>query len=279
MTIPFKSMSVSEELARNLEIVEIKAWTDFYRSAPEQLANDLGIFVESSASTCSTIVSKIDVLAFNRAIGMGLEVPLSNSMITAQRDLFENKGVSRFFIQMCPVAASQRVIDLLLSHRFKHHNNWVKLIRDTSEPASVETDLRVEQIGPDRARDFASILVTSFEWPDIFGDWIESAVGLDNWRFYLAFDGAEPVATGAIYINGEYGWIDFASTLQSHRGRGAQGAILTRRIKDAAAAGCKWLTVETAEQTPEKSAPSYRNMLRFGFEVAYLRANYIYTFE
>jgi len=272
-------MSVSEKLARNLELIEIRAWTEFYRSAPEHLAKDLGISVDSSDSACSTIVSKIDVLAFNRTIGLGLEEPFSSSVIAAQRELFRGKGVSRFFIQVCPVVATGQSIDLLQSHGFKHHNNWVKLIRDTSEAEPVTTDLRVEQIGPDRARDFARVLVTAFEWPDIFSGWIESAIGLDNWRFYIAFDGAEPVATGAIYINGKYGWIDFASTLQSHRGRGAQSSILAKRIKDAASAGCKWLTVETAEQTPEKSAPSYRNMRRYGFEVAYLRPNYIYTFE
>jgi hypothetical protein len=37
------------------------------------------------------------------------------------------------------------------------------------------------------------------------------------------------------------------------------------------------LVVETAEDTPEKGAPSFRNMLRFGFQVAYVRPNFIYT--
>ncbi len=52
--------------------------------------------------------------------------------------------------------------------------------------------------------------------------------------------------------------------------------MLARRIRDAAEAGCEMLVVETAEDRPDKPAPSYRNQLRFGFQVAYVRPNYIY---
>jgi hypothetical protein len=86
------------------------------------------------------------------------------------------------------------------------------------------------------------------------------------------------MATAAVYCRGEYAWIDFASTLPGYRGRGGQAALLARRIADGAALGCKWLVVETAEATPEKPAPSYRNMRRYGFEVAYVRPNYLYKF-
>ena len=34
--------------------------------------------------------------------------------------------------------------------------------------------------------------------------------------------------------------------------------------------------VETAEDTPQRNAPSYRNMLSFGFREVYVRPNYIY---
>jgi hypothetical protein len=40
--------------------------------------------------------------------------------------------------------------------------------------------------------------------------------------------------------------------------------------------GCSLIVVETAEQTKDKPAPSFCNMRRFGFEVAYARPNYIF---
>ena len=66
------------------------------------------------------------------------------------------------------------------------------------------------------------------------------------------------------------------ATRPSHRRRGAQGALLARRIRDAADLGCRWLVTETGEDLPERPNPSFRNMLRTGFELAYQRANYLF---
>ena len=58
-------------------------------------------------------------------------------------------------------------------------------------------------------------------------------------------------------------------------GRGAQSALIARRIRDAAAAGCDCLMVETAQEREDYPVPSYHNLLKFGFQVAYMRPNYI----
>ena len=100
-------------------------------------------------------------------------------------------------------------------------------------------------------------------------------VGRSGWRHYMAFDGDTPVATGACFIYRETAWIGFAATRTEYRNRGAQSAILAQRINDARESGCALINVETAEQTPEKEAPSYRNMRRYGFEIAYIRPNYL----
>jgi GNAT superfamily N-acetyltransferase len=94
----------------------------------------------------------------------------------------------------------------------------------------------------------------------------------------MAYDGGKAVSTGALFVSGEAAWLDFATTLPEYRGRGAQAALLARRIVDAAELGCRYLVVETAEDTPQRGAPSHRNMLRFGFQEAYARPNYIHTF-
>jgi len=42
------------------------------------------------------------------------------------------------------------------------------------------------------------------------------------------------------------------------------------------ALGCKWFVTETGEETADEPNPSYHNMLRSGFELAYLRPNYVH---
>jgi GNAT superfamily N-acetyltransferase len=162
---------------------------------------------------------------------------------------------------------------------FHHYNNWIKLYRDVTLLTPVRTDLAIREIGTEYGDAFGRIIVASFEWPDRLYPWVGATVGRPGWHHYMAFDGETPVATGAVYCRGEVGWIDFASTLSSHRGRGAQAALVEQRIRDAAALGCKWLIVETAEETPDKPAPSFRNMVRYGFKAAYARPNYLFQFE
>ena len=84
-----------------------------------------------------------------------------------------------------------------------------------------------------------------------------------------------PIAGAALYQHEGVADLWGAATIPEYRGRGAQGALMVRRINDAAAVGCRWLVSETVEETAENPNPSYHNMLRLGFEIAYLRPNYV----
>src|SRR5262249_41872737 len=101
-------------------------------------------------------------------------------------------------------------------------------------------------------------------------------VGREGWQHFVAYDGDTSAGTGALYIKNKIGWLGIAGTLASHRKRGAQGAIMAARIRAAAEAGCEWVITETGEDLPHHPNPSYHNMLRTGFNLAYQRANYLY---
>jgi ribosomal protein S18 acetylase RimI-like enzyme len=87
-----------------------------------------------------------------------------------------------------------------------------------------------------------------------------------------------PVGTAAFYDAGDgFAWLDFSTTHPDYRKRGVQAALLIHTMNAAREAGCRTLVIETAEDTPRKVAPSYRNAIKFGFEEAYVRPNYIHT--
>jgi GNAT superfamily N-acetyltransferase len=101
-----------------------------------------------------------------------------------------------------------------------------------------------------------------------------------GWHLYAAFEGDAPVAMAALYVDeastgAPVGYVGPAVTLPAHRGRGAQGALIARRIRDAKTLGCTLLVTETAEDRPGRSVPSFRNMQRCGFHLAYRRPNYL----
>ena len=86
-----------------------------------------------------------------------------------------------------------------------------------------------------------------------------------------------PIAAAAMFIAGEAAWFGSAATDAAHRRRGAQQALVVRRLHDARQAGCTWVSVETAEDTVTRDAPSFRNLRRLGFTIAYRRPNYLWT--
>jgi GNAT superfamily N-acetyltransferase len=268
---------VASALMRGLEDIEIAAWTDWYRAASPGSTDRCGLEFVESGSAISGLASKADVLALNRIVGLGLDGPVSPADLDEIITRYTDAGVARFFVQVNPAAEDGGLRSLLVDRGFEHYNNWVKLHRGVAPVSDVSTDLTVRLIGADRADAFGRNVAECFGWPEDVGGWVADLVGRQGWRHYMAFDGPKPVATGSLYSRGGYAWIDFATTLPDYRGRGAQSAILAQRITDAATLGCRTVAVETAEETPEKPAPSYRNMVRHGFRQSFLRPNYIYV--
>jgi hypothetical protein len=273
-----KNIRLSSKFLNDLEKTEIRIWNEFYKYADNTTSVALGIDLESAKSLSVLIASKLDILAMNRVIGLGLNKKAAHQQIKDIISRYKNAGVPRFFVQLHPLARPDTLPAMLTEHGFSHYNNWVKLYREIDAPLPQPADLDVREVGPDEGKAFAEIVSTSFGWPDTIRPMIKAAIGEPGWHFYMAYDNGIPIATGANYIDGRYCWIDFAATLAEHRGKGAQTALAVRRIQDANKLGCKWLVVETAEQTPGKEAPSYRNMIRLGFKVAYVRPNYIMKF-
>ncbi len=264
------------DLIRAMELAEVAAWSQFFEAATPETVETSGIKLFRAGSAVAVFATEFDVLAFNRILGLGLNKVSVQEELEHLLPAAMSSGVSRFFVQINPLADTPELCAWLESQGLEYYNNWVRLHRDTSPVEGVKTDLRIEQIGEYHAEAFGRIITDSFEWPEGITNMGADLIGLPGWYHYLAFDGMKPVATAGMYVNGKTVWIDFAATLADYRGCGAQGALLQRRAADAAAQGGKYLVVETAQQKPDKPAPSYRNMIRYGFREDYLRPNFIW---
>lgn len=260
-----------------LEKVEIAAWDDFYRSADKATAEKEKIFVDQIGNASLTSIGTSDVLALNRVIGFGHDDPDPEGTLRKIVQFYKASGAPRLFIQLSPFAPKS-VIGILEANGFAYRNNWIKLHRSTENIPKAKTDLDVRAVDSAAGEDFARVITDAFGWPSAGSLLLSSFVGREGWKHYIAYDGDTAAGTAAMYIHEEYAWVDFAATVADYRGRGVQSALMVRRITDAAALGVKHLVVETAEQTAEKEAPSYRNMIRLGFEIAYTRPNYFLEF-
>jgi hypothetical protein len=148
---------------------------------------------------------------------------------------------------------------------------WHKFSRGV-EPLAARTELSIEEARS--ADDFGSTIAGGFGLPAVVGDWMTELVGRDGWHCFVGYDGGRPITAGALFVDGDAGWLGMGATLPEARGRGGQGGLFAARIARAAELGLTRLVTETGAPRDGQPGPSYRNMLRAGFEVVYERPNY-----
>lgn len=221
---------------------------------------------------------RFDILAFNRVVGFGMgEAQLSAALMEEVKAFYRDQGVPRFFVQVPPSDRSGSVRSLLEECGGRHYNDWVKLLRPADAPLrKAHSALDVRPFGPDRASEYARLMELGFGWPEGAGRFFADAVGRPGYRHYIALYRGAPVAAAALYIHGELASMAGAATLPEFRNQGAQNRLLEVRLTVARQSGCRWLVTETARELPGKPVPSFRNMRRNGFRVAYYRPNYLF---
>jgi hypothetical protein len=270
------SKLLPQDIARLVEGGEGEAWAEMFLSAPADVVADFGLRVERVGSAIALITKKMDLMLFNRVIGLGVMEPATEAMVDHIVALYHRAGIQNFAVQLSPTAQPSALPAWLEARSLPRRDNWAKVYRGVEAPPEVPTSLRIECIGSEHAAAFASVACSAFGMPDTLRPWLATPVGGPGWRHYLAWDGDLPVATGALYVRDQVGWLGVGSTLPSHRRQGAQGAILAQRIRDGIELGCRWLITETDEDTHDHPNPSYHNIRRTGFKLAYQRPNYIF---
>jgi hypothetical protein len=267
-------VSIDRDRAALLEEVELAAIRSIVDAAAPDLAERLGLRHAPLGRAGAVVAASCDVPLLNRAIGLGLLAPGDAAAVDQVVGLWAGTGLT-YLVQVVPHAETPDLRAALEERGLARLDAWAKVWRDAAPAPAAATDLRVEAVGRERAADVARILCAGFGLPEAVGGLFASVLGRDGWHTYMAFDGDAPVATGSLFVRGRVGALQAAATLPSHRRRGAQGALVAHRIRDGLALGCRMFVAEAAEDTPEAPNPSYHNLLRAGFRLAYLRRNYV----
>ncbi|CCQ74826.1 GNAT family N-acetyltransferase [Magnetospira sp. QH-2] len=210
----------------------------------------------------------------NRTIGLGQASPATRRDVEAICAHYRDAGIGRWFVQVAPDAQPAALPQWLTDEDLKPMRRWMKFTHDGQSLPQAATDLAIREIDRDHAADFARIVNESFEMDAAAESGLAGLVGRPGWHIFMAFEGDTPAAAGALFIKDGVGWCDWGATDPAFRCRGAQSAILARRIKTAFENGCRLLGTCTGEDVPGDPQHSYRNIERSGFKAAYLRDNY-----
>lgn len=255
-----------------LERAESEAWAEIQGNVSDTFRDRFGIRVHRVGGTVSLVAPLTDMLALNRVWLPGDAAALHESVLDKVTALFREAGAPRFVVHWPPTALPVEATEWFMDRGFRTGHPMAKLCRDTSAPVANTSACEIAEIGITEAEQFGAIAALGNELPPFMAPGFTSTIGLAGWRHYLAMDDGIPIAAAALRVAGNIGWCGFAGTLPAYRSRGAQTALLARRVHDAAAAGCAWVTCETMADTAERPSQSFRNMTRLGFQVGYLRA-------
>jgi hypothetical protein len=146
---------------------------------------------------------------------------------------------------------------------------WGRVVSETTLPEHSTPDgVVIQRVSPAESDTFARVLNIGYDLPaDAMRGFIfASTLGMPNWSHYLVtFDGV-PGSASVLYTTGRVANLFVATTIPRFRGRGAQGALIRRRLFDAFEAGCDLATSQTVV---DNASP--RNMARHGFQPLYDR--------
>lgn len=264
--------SFDRERVRVAEQAEAAAWRDLFAAATPALRETLGARLERFAGGVALVASAVAMVLYNRAFAFGIDAQLDEPELDRIIGLYSHGGP--FAIQPSPAASPAEVSRWLEARGLMTRSHWVKWIRD-ARPLSVDAaGLRIERISAGQAESFVAIAAIVFHHQGALKEWISLVIGRPGWHHYLAWDGATPIAVAALHVEDGAGWLGWGGTLEAHRGRGAQSALIAARVHDAIALGCRWIVSETADDLPKKPNPSFRNLARAGFHLLYRRPSY-----
>ncbi|MFI9388745.1 GNAT family N-acetyltransferase [Kutzneria sp. NPDC052558] len=270
------AMELSTVLA---ERTEIGAYADFAGGAPADLRDRLGVR-ELTVGSARALAVDADSSGFlNRAGGFGGDTPVTQDRVAAVCDFFRAAGVAVGSIMIAPSELPDSWPEIAAELALTEGARYVKLgcaVDDVVADAPTDDSVRVGPVDAAQAVDWATTMITTFELPEAMIPVAADFVGRPPWRTFGAWSGDRVIATGSLFVNGEYANMFGGATHPDFRRLGAQSALLVARARAAKAAGCRYLVAETGAESPGAHNTSLHNMQRQGFRPLYTRTSWVW---
>jgi hypothetical protein len=260
---------------RALDLVERRFWRDIWESAAAGVASERGVEARDFGPVQATIVTELAGMGMmNLVLGATEPGAVVGGHLAAAAGWARSHGVSPYVPVTPGLPDSATAEQWLAANGFTVDYAWMKFVRDAHPPRFAAPGIEVAEVTDAGQGPFGMIAATGFGLPAWAATLFAGLPEHPDWRCYVARVDGETQACAAMRIGEGVAEFGIAATLEPGRGRGCQLALLHRRILDAAEAGCHTLFVETGERVRDRPSASYRNILRAGFEEAYLRPNW-----
>jgi GNAT superfamily N-acetyltransferase len=224
---------------------------------------------------------------WNKALGFGFDSAISGHLVQRIVDRFVKCRVTSATIQIAPHVIPTDWDTISARHGLTAESAWVKLVGVvTAEPAAEPKtalertadpmgELRIGPVDPGDIPEWAHVIFTGFGMPsEHLPSLLVAAASSPSTHAFAAWDGDRMVAGASLVVRGEVGHLAGAATLASHRGRGAQSALIAARVGAARDAGVCTLYAETGKPDRAGENSSLNNLIRAGLWPLYDRVNW-----
>jgi GNAT superfamily N-acetyltransferase len=256
-----------------LDGVDRRFWREIWESVPAEVAAEHGIEVRAFGPIQATVVRDLGRVGMLNLV-LGAAEALGRGDLEAAIAWAEERSTP--YVSVTPgLPGSTATEEWLRGQGFEPTYAWMKFVRDPHPPRFPAPDgIEVIEVTTPDQEPFGTIAALGFGMPAWGSELFARLPGRDSWRCYVARIDGEAQGCGAMVVEDGIAELGVGATFEGARGRGCQTALLRRRILDAIEAGCHTLLVETGERVPDRPSTSYRNILKAGFEEAYLRPNW-----
>jgi GNAT superfamily N-acetyltransferase len=264
-----------DELSLITERIERADLADLHAAASPTVKASLGLELKKIGGALVSIARNEPSILLNRAIGLGVERPATQTAVAEITAAYAAAGVARYFVHLHPEAEPADLKHWLLEAGLVKYRGWMKFRRNPVAPPVPKTELEIRLVGAEHGIDFGTIAAPCFDLSDKVIPLLACLVDRADWHVYMSFANGKPAGTGALLIREGVAWLNWGATHRDYRGKGRQSAVLAARIRHAIDAGCRILLTATGEAVEGDPQHSYKNIMRAGFEPAYLRENYV----
>ena len=256
------------------EGVEAEFMHMYVSNSPSNIKRSLGIATMRLGGGVVTSVRNDQSRYWSKALGFGFTEPVTAHLIDQVIDFYRDHGSPQAVIQIAPSALPHDWEILRVRHELSPDAQIVKLACPVKDFRFGQSDLRVDRVDRSLIKQWARVILEGFGMPENLAGMLGAGVQGPGFHPYAVWDGDRMIATAAVFIDGDTASLNSATTLSSHRNRGAQSALLAARAKHALNAGCRWIVAEAEQPAPGANNPSLNNMLRAGLRPQYTRVNW-----
>jgi GNAT superfamily N-acetyltransferase len=193
--------------------------------------------IEAGGATVLRVPAAPGSPMLNRIVGLGVDRPATESDVDEALAAM-GPGVT-FYVAVARGARPAQLPVWLRARGLAPGWGWMVFRRGLEDPPAAQTTLRVsEVVTADERAAFAHIVRVSYDLPREVEPSIAAAPD-GGWQCWIALDGEEPAGVAALFAADGAAYLGLAGTLPEHRGKGAQNALVSTRIRRAAELGCE----------------------------------------